>query len=120
MATNFIAELTGHMGSEARIIEEGGRAFAAFSLATTDSYKKDDEWHDKETQWHSILVFNPTVIENVKVLKKGSRIKMKATCYYRAFDVADGNGQVITKREISFVPTSIELAPLVKRTKPAE
>lgn len=118
MARNFIATLTGNMGSEARIIEKEDKTFAAFSLATADSYKdKNDEWQPNETEWHNILVFNPKLIEMVKSLKKGTRLSITASCYYRSFDVVDGEGQVITKKEISFVPREIEIAPLVKKKK---
>lgn len=120
MALNFTATLTGNMGSEARIIEKEDRTFAAFSLATTDSYKDEhDAWHENETQWHSILVFNPKLIEMVKSLKKGTRITITANSYYRPFDVVSGDGEVITKREISFVPRQIELSPLAKKKKVA-
>ena len=121
MARHFTATLTGNMGSEARIITTEERTFAAFSLATTDSYKdKNDEWQENETQWHNILVFSPKLIEMAKSLKKGTRIQLQASCYYRPFQVVNGDGEVFTKMEVSFVPFSIELAPLVKKKKEAE
>ena len=47
MAINNTTLLTGNMGSEARIIETEENRFAAFSLATTDSYKdENDQWHE--------------------------------------------------------------------------
>lgn len=117
MANNFTAILTGNMGSEARIItKEDGSTFAAFSLATTDSYKDEkDSWHEKETQWHNILVFNPRLIKLVQSLKKGTRLHIEASGYYRNFDVVDGTGEVITKKEIAFVPYVIDMAPLAKK-----
>lgn len=77
MAINNTAILTGNMGSEAKIIENGDKTFATFSLATTDSYQNEnEEWVQKDTVWHDVLVFNPKVIEQVKAFKKGTRIKV--------------------------------------------
>lgn len=116
MAINNTAILTGNMGSEARIIETEGNRFAAFSLATTDSYKDDnDQWHEKETVWHNILVFNPKVIEMVKSLKKGTRLQITGALSYRPFEVVNGDGEVFTKKEASIVAGKVEQAPLVKK-----
>ena len=104
------------MGSEARIIVTEQNTFAAFSLATTDSYKdENDQWHDKETVWHNILIFNPRGIEMVKNLKKGTRLTITGSLSYRPFEVISGEGEVITKKETSVVAGNIELAPLVKK-----
>jgi len=116
MTINNTAILTGNMGSEARIIETEGNRFAAFSLATTDSYKDDnDQWHEKETVWHNILVFNPKVIEMVKSLKKGTRLQITGALSYRPFEVVNGEGEVFTKKEASIVAAKVEQAPLVKK-----
>lgn len=116
MAINNTVILTGNMGGEARIIESDGNRFAAFSLATTDSYKDDNgEWQEKETVWHNILVFSPKTIEEVKSFKKGTRLTVTGPLYYRPFEVINGNGESITKKEASVVTAKIELAPLVKK-----
>ena len=39
MAINNTIKLTGNTGSKVKIIDNNGKPFAAFSLATTDSYK---------------------------------------------------------------------------------
>ena len=104
------------MGSEARIIETEENRFAAFSLATTDSYKdENDQWHEKETIWHNILVFHPKVIEMVKSLKKGTRLKVTGSLAYRPFEVVNGDGELFTKKEASIIAGKVELTPLVKK-----
>lgn len=122
MALNFTAILTGNMGSEAQIIErEDGSLFAAFSLATTNTYKDSkDEWQEAETQWHNILVFNPKLVKSVESLKKGTRIKLEADAYYKGFDVVLAeDARVVTKKEVSFVMRTLELASLAKKTTAA-
>ena len=121
MATNNHITLTGNMGSEARIIVNESTSFAAFSLATTDSYKDEqDQWQDKETVWHNILLFSPRLIEMVKNLKKGTRITLTGSLSYRPFEVVNGDGEIIIKKEASIIGRQIELAPLVKKQREAE
>lgn len=116
MAYNNQVKLTGNLGAEARIIETEGSTFASFSIATTDSYKdKDDNWQEKETVWHNLVSFNPTTIEMLKGIKKGTRLEISGALSYRPFEVQDGEGKIITKKEASVIAYKIEQAPLVKK-----
>lgn len=118
MAQNNTVTLAGNLGSEARIIATEESTFAAVSLATTDSYKDEQgNWHDKDTIWHSILAFSPRVIERLKALKKGTRVQISGSLSYRPFEVLNGEGEVITKKEAAIIAASIELAPLVKKIR---
>jgi len=115
MAINNTVELIGNMGEEARIMYGNEKSFAAFSLATKDTYQDDkDEWQEKETIWHNILVFSPIAMENVKSLKTGTRIKITGSISYRPFEVMI-DGKPVTKKEASIIATKIEQAPLVKK-----
>ncbi|MEL7005376.1 MAG: single-stranded DNA-binding protein [Bacteroidota bacterium] len=116
MAINNTVKLIGNMGSEARIIENEETTFAAFSLATTDSYKdQNDEWQDKETLWHNILIFNPRLIELFKSLKSGTRLEITGSLSYRPFEVVSGEGEVFTKKEASIIAGKVEMAPIFKK-----
>jgi single stranded DNA-binding protein len=118
MAYNNTVILIGNLGSEARIIATEEYTFAAVSLATTDSYQdQEGHWQDKVTIWHNVVAFNPCVIEEMKSLKTGTRIKVTGSLTYRPFEVVDGNGQVITKKEASVVAGKVELAALPKKAK---
>lgn len=125
MAINNTVELTGNMSKKGvRIIETEETTFATFTLATTDSYKNKDteEWINKETVWHDLIVFNPTVIEVLKGLNSKARIKITATLDYRPIPVeidVEENGvattKVINKKEASIIVRKVEQAPLVKK-----
>lgn len=118
MAINNTVTLIGNMGMEARLIEtEEGTQFAAFTLATTDSYKAEssEEWQEKETIWHNIIAFSPMAIEKVKRLKKGTRITVTGSLNYRPFDVITTEGKPITKKEASIIIRNVELTPLVNK-----
>jgi single-stranded DNA-binding protein len=119
MANNATVELIGNLGSEVRIIETEERTFAAVSLATTDSYKKDDsdEWVNKETMWHDLIAFSPSVIEVLKGLNTKARVKVTGILSYRPFEVQSGEGQIITKKEASIIVRKVEQAPLPKKNK---
>lgn len=120
MALNNIVTLTGNLGAEARIIATEENTFAALSLATTDSYKDEtDNWHDKETIWHNILAFSPRMIEQLKSFKTGTRITITGSLSYRPFEVVNGDGQLITKKEASIIARKVAMAPLVKKSKQA-
>jgi single-strand DNA-binding protein len=117
MANNATVELIGNLGSEVRIIETDEYKFAGVSLATTDSYKdeKTGEWKNKETLWHDLVAFSPTAIEILKGLNTKARIKVIGTLSYRPFEVMDGEGQIITKKEASIIVRKVEQAPLPKK-----
>jgi single-stranded DNA-binding protein len=118
MAYNSTVELIGNMSkSGVRLIKTEESKFAAFSLATTDSYKdrESGEWINKETVWHDLIVFNPKVIESLKELDSKSRIKVTGTLNYRPLTVEidfEENGKastkVITKKEASIVVRKVE------------
>ena len=116
MAINNTVKLTGNLGSEATIIDNDGKNFAAFSIATTDSYKdkETEEWKDKETVWHDVIVFNPKIIEEVKALKKGSRVEIIGSLSYREFNIKDDDKN-IKKKEAKIIVNMLELAPLVRK-----
>jgi len=109
--------LIGNMGSEAKLIErEGGKPFAAVSLATADSHKDDSgEWVQQESIWHDIVIFSPAVIGHIQGLKSGTRIKVTGTLSYRSFEMQGEDGKSITRREASIVATRVEMAPLIKK-----
>ena len=118
MSFNNTVTLIGNMGSEAKIIAQHGKNFAAVSLATTDQYKdQTGDWVSKETLWHNILVFNPRLIEELKALKKGTRIKVTGELSYRSFEVSDDEGNQFQKQEASVVAKKVELATLLAKKK---
>lgn len=114
---NNTVALTGNMGAEAKIIEQEGKTFATFSLATADSYLDDNEqWVQKETIWHKVLVFSPHVVQQVKSLKKGTRVQVYGSLSYQEFQAILEDGRTVTKKEASVVIHKVELKPLPKKT----
>lgn len=120
MAINNSIILTGNLGAEAKIIETDNATFASIRLATTDSYKDEEkgEWVDLDTIWHDVVAFNPVVIQALKSFKTGTRVRIEGALNYRPYQIMY-EGKEITKKEASIVARKVELAPLVKKSKPA-
>lgn len=118
MAYNNTVTLTGNMGSEAKIIEQDDTTFAVFSLATADSYLDENEqWVQKDTIWHNVLVFSPLVIEQVKSLKQGTRLELIGFLSYRPFKTILDDGRTVIKKEASVIAQKVEMKPLPKKNK---
>lgn len=108
--------LIGNTGGEIRIHEGNGKPFATFSVATTDTYKDDGgEWQSKEPVWHSIIAFNPLLVQSLKSFKTGTRLHIEGELSYRPFEVQLPDGKTVTKMEASIIARKVEQAPLVKK-----
>ena len=67
--------LIGNLGKDPEIktLKEDNE-MATFSIATTERYKKDDEWVDK-TEWHNIVVWQKGAVTACKnTLQKGTTV----------------------------------------------
>ena len=116
MAYNQTVTLIGNLGDEAQIIEQDGKQFAAFSIATTDSYlDQNEQWQQKSPVWHRVLSFNPYVIEKVKRLMKGTRLEIVGSLSYRPFETMLEDGRVVKKMEATIIAGKADLKPLPKK-----
>ena len=81
--------LIGHSGRdiEVRTLENGTKV-AAFSLATTESYKdKNDQWQNL-TEWHNIVVWRPS--DTVCKIAKGDKVFIQGKITNRKYPDKDG------------------------------
>ena len=116
MAYNNTVELIGNIGGEIRFVEDGDTPFAAFSLATADSYQDEQEnWVQKATIWHNVLVFNPRIIAGLRAIKENARIKLRGTLSYSEFETLLDDGRVVKKKEASIIVNKLEMATLVPK-----
>lgn len=118
MSKNNEVKLTGNFVKEARIIEKDAKEFAAFSLATTDSYKDDEGWHDKEPVFHNnVIAFNKIAMGVAKSLKAGSRVEINGSISYRRKEHEGKNRTKIITNEATIIAETIEQKPLWKKSK---
>ena len=87
MASVNRAIIAGNVGQDPEIktFENGGQV-ANFSVATSESYKKDDEWVEK-TQWHNIVVKDKFIIKKIeRSVQKGTLVHMEGKIETRTYE----------------------------------
>lgn len=66
--------LLGNLGKDPELKHtKSGTAVANLSLATEESYKKNDVW-TKQVEWHNVIVWGAAAEAAAKNLSKGSRV----------------------------------------------
>lgn len=112
MARNNKIELHGFLGQDAKVIESDGKTFVSLRVATTDSYKdENDKWQDKESIWHEVLVFRPLAVQFAKELKKDNLVDITGSISYRPFKDEQG----YTRNQATIVVGYIEKAEVGKK-----
>lgn len=88
--------LIGNLGKDPEITNiSNDLKKASFSLATTETYKKDGE-KVEQTEWHNIVVWRGLADVAEKYLHKGSKIYLEGKIKYRNYEDKDGNKKYIT------------------------
>jgi len=91
-------QLIGHLGNDPEIKSlNGGKTVAKFSMATSESYKKENGDKVTETQWHNIVAWNGTAKIVEKLLKKGCEVVVEGKLTSRNWDDKDGKKHYITE-----------------------
>lgn len=112
MSQNNKVTLIGNLGGDVKVIE-GEKLFAAFSMATQDSYiGEDNKRVNKDSVWHRIIIFSPVTVEKAKQFKKGDRVEVNGSLSYRPFEVKDGGEKPVKKQEATVIVHAIEARPL--------
>lgn len=102
--------LIGNLGQDPEVKRlENGTAVARFSLATNESFKKDDEWQTL-TEWHSIVAWRHLAERCESGLTKGVMVYVEGKLTHRTWE--DENG---TKRRSTDV-----VAKLIRRLSKQE
>ena len=111
--------LLGNVGSvDFKSFDNGGK-IVNISVATSDSYKKGEEWINK-TEWHRCSCGIPAVVERADRINKGDMVYIEGSIVTRTWEkegekkeskeVSFNNIRVISKNtkseEESFVPKS--------------
>ena len=82
--------LIGHLGQDVELKKfDNGNHVARVTLATNESYKKDNEWIT-ETQWHRIVAWGKSAERMAKQLKKGNQVAVQGKLKYNIFEDKDG------------------------------
>lgn len=88
--------LIGRLGKDPQYRELGeSNHVCNFSLATSDSIKKDGDWH-KVTDWHNVVVFGNQALACSRFIHKGSQVYVKGKVKNESYE-KDGETKYITK-----------------------
>lgn len=87
--------LVGNLGKDAETkFTPSGVAKTTFTIATSRSWKKGDEWQE-ETQWHNVVLWRN---ENLSThLLKGKQVYVDGRIETRSYDGKDGQKRYITE-----------------------
>lgn len=90
--------LVGNLGKDPEITNIGNDVKkAAFSLATSESYKTKDGNKVEQTEWHNVVIWRGLADVAERFLHKGSKIYLEGKIKYRTYDDKDGNKRYITE-----------------------
>jgi single-strand DNA-binding protein len=92
------AILLGRLGRdpEVRTLESGVK-IANFSLATGDSYKKQDGTVVDTVEWHNVVLWRGLAEVAERFLKKGDQVYIEGKITTRSWDDKDGNKRYTTE-----------------------
>ncbi len=89
--------LIGNLGQDPEIRHmQDGTAVANFSIATTDSWKKDGETNER-TEWHKIVAWRRLAEICGEYLHKGDRVYIEGRLQTRKWEGRDGDTMYTTE-----------------------
>ena len=91
-------QLIGNLGKDPEVKSfDNGKKVARFTMATSESYKKEGGEKVTETQWHNIVAWNGTAGIVEKYLKKGNEVAIEGKLTSRSWEDKEGNKHYITE-----------------------
>jgi single-strand DNA-binding protein len=95
-------QLIGNLGNNPEIKSlDGGKKMAKFSVATNETYKKNNGEKVTETQWHNLIAWGKVAELAEKFLQKGSEIAVEGKLVNRNYTDKDGNKRYVTEVQVN-------------------
>lgn len=88
---NYIA-LIGNIGTDLVLKEAGATKVLNFTLATSRRVKKGDSY-EKETDWHTCVVFGTSAETIEKYCNKGTKLAVQGEMTYQSWEDKEGKKQ---------------------------
>lgn len=89
--------LIGRLGKDPEVKTFGDKKKAAFTIATTDTYKNQKGEKVEDTQWHNIVIWGKLAEVAEKYLKKGQEIVLQGKLVHRNYETDKGEKRFITE-----------------------
>ena len=93
-------QLIGRLGKDPEVKSFNNSKKAAFTIATTDSYKNQKGEKIEDTQWHNIVIWGKLANIAEKYLKKGQEIAVEGKLVHRAYET-NGEKRYITEINVN-------------------
>lgn len=93
--------LIGHLGKDPEVKTYGSHKKAAFSIATTDTYKNQKGEKVQDTQWHNIVIWGKLAGVAEKYLKKGQEVVVEGKLVHRVYETSGGEKKYITEVNVN-------------------
>lgn len=91
-------QLIGNLGNAPEIKNlESGKKMARLSIATNESYRKENGERVTETQWHNAIAWGKVADIAEQYLSKGSEIAIEGKLTYRDYTDKDGIKRYVTE-----------------------
>jgi single-strand DNA-binding protein len=91
-------QLIGNLGNAPEIKNlESGKKMARLSIATNESYKKENGERVTETQWHNVIAWGKVAEIAEQYLSKGSEVAVEGKLTYRDYTDKDGVKRYVTE-----------------------
>lgn len=105
MAVLNRVQLLGHVGQEPNTnLTQEGLSYANVSLATNESFKKNDEWVTL-TEWHNLVFFGKLATFASERLQKGSQIYIEGKLRLNRWTDSEG----VKRQSSNIVVQSLQL-----------
>lgn len=92
--------LIGNLGKDPEVRHlDNGLVKAAFSLATTETFKGKDGNPTDHTEWHNIVLWRRLAENAEKYLRKGNQIYLEGKIRTRKWEDKEGNTRYTTEIE---------------------
>lgn len=96
--------LLGNVGSVDVKTLEGDRKIVQISIATSDGYKKGDEFIEK-TEWHRCIFTIPLLAERASTIVKGDKVYVEGSISTNSWTTKEGEKKEI--KEVSCVSLKV-------------
>lgn len=89
--------IVGNLGQKPEVRQaKSGTSVCSFSVATTESTKKGDQW-EEYTEWHRVVVFGRVAENCAKYLDKGKKVAVDGKLRTSSYEDKQGNPRKSTE-----------------------
>jgi len=93
--------LIGRIGKDPEVKTFGEKKKAAFSIATSESYKNQKGDKVEDTQWHNLVIWGKLADIAGKYLKKGSEVAVEGKLVHRVYETDKGEKRYVTEISVN-------------------